>query len=76
MLGLSEKGSDAGEEMKSAHASQSPDLEGGDDSFHEDGDETLLDQAIAGMLQRASIYMAEWQLAYVRIQSADGLLQF
>ena len=42
MIGMSEKGSDAGEEMKSADASQSPDLEGGDDCFQEDGNETLL----------------------------------
>jgi len=66
MIGMSEKGSDAGEEMKSADASQSPDLEGGDDCFQEDGDETLLDQAMAGMLQRASIYLAEGQLAKLR----------
>jgi len=33
MIGMSGKGSDAGEEMKSADASQSPDLEGGDDCF-------------------------------------------
>ena len=46
MIGMSEKGYDAGEEMKSADVSQSPDLEGGDDCFQENGDETLLDQAI------------------------------
>jgi hypothetical protein len=51
------------EQMKSADASQSPDLEGGDDCFQEDGDETLLDQAIAGMLQRASMYLSEGQFA-------------
>ena len=33
MSGMPEKGSDAGEEMKSADASQSSDLEGGDDCF-------------------------------------------
>jgi hypothetical protein len=66
MTGMSGKGSDAGEDMKSANASQSPDLEGGDDCFQEDGDETLLDQAIAGMLQRASLYLAERQLAKIR----------
>jgi hypothetical protein len=58
MIGMSKKGPDAGEEIKSADASQSSDLEGGDDCFQEDGDETLLDQAIAGMLQRASMYLA------------------
>jgi len=63
MIGMSEKRSDAGEEMELADASQSPDLEGGDDCFQEDGDETLLDQAIAGMLQRASMYLAEGQWA-------------
>jgi len=44
MIGMSGKGSDAGEDMRSADASQSPDLEGGDDCFQEEGDETLLDQ--------------------------------
>ena len=63
MIGMSKKGSDAGEEMKSVDASQSPDLEGGDDCFQKDGDETLLDQAIAGMIQRASMYLDEGQLA-------------
>jgi hypothetical protein len=63
VIGMSGKGSDAGEEMKSVDAPQSLDLEGGDDCFQEDGDETLLDQAIAGMLQRASIYLAEGPLA-------------
>ena len=33
MVGMSGKGSDAGEEMKSADASQSPNLAGGDDVF-------------------------------------------
>jgi len=66
MIGMSVKGSDAGEEMKSVDASQSPDLESGDDYFQADGDETLLDQAIAGMLQRASMYLAEGQLAKLR----------
>jgi len=66
MIGMSDKGSDAGEEMKSADASQSPDLEGGDDCFQEDGDETLLDQAIAGMVQRTSMYLAEEKLAKLR----------
>jgi hypothetical protein len=42
MIGMSGKESDAKEEMKSADASQSPDLEGGDDCFQEDGNETLL----------------------------------
>jgi len=66
MIRMSEKGSDAGEEMKSADASQSPDLEGGDDCFQEDGDETLLDQTIAGMLQSASMYLGEGQFANLR----------
>jgi len=66
MIGMSEKGFHAGKEMKSADASQFPDLEGGDDCFQKDGDETLLDQAIAGMLQRASMYLAEGQLAKLR----------
>ena len=39
VIGMSGKGSDAGEEMKSADASQSQDLEGGGDCFQEDGDE-------------------------------------
>jgi hypothetical protein len=52
--------------MKSADASQSPDLEGGDDCFQGDGDETLLDQAIAEMLQRAIMCLAEEQLAKLR----------
>jgi hypothetical protein len=52
--------------MKSADASQSPDLEGGDDCFQEDGDETVLDQAIAGMLQRASMYLDQGKLAKLR----------
>ena len=38
--------------MKSADASQSPDLEGGDECFQEDGDETLLDQATEGRLAK------------------------
>ena len=42
MIGMSENVSDAGEEMKSADASQSPDLEGGDDCFQENGDEKPL----------------------------------
>ena len=66
MVGMSEKGFHAGEEMKSADASQSPDLKGGEDCFQEDGDETLLDQAIFGMLQRASMYLDEGQLAKLR----------
>jgi hypothetical protein len=52
--------------MKSADASQSPDLEGGDDFFKEDSDERLLDQAIAGMLQNESVYLAEGQSAKLR----------
>jgi len=52
--------------MKSADASQSPDLKGGDDCFQEDGDQTLLDQAIAGMLQRASMHLDEGQSANLR----------
>ena len=52
--------------MGSADASQSPDREGGDDCFQEDGDETLLDQAIARMLQRASMYLDEGRLAKLR----------
>jgi hypothetical protein len=48
--------------MKSAETSQSPGLEGCDYCFQEDGDETLLDQAIAGMLQRASMSLDEGQL--------------
>jgi len=63
---MSEKESDAGEEMKSADASQSPDVEGGDDCFQENGDETLHDQAIAGTLQRTSMYLDEGQLAKLR----------
>ena len=47
--------------MKSVDASQSPDLEGGDDCFQKDGDDTLLDQAIAG-----SMYLDEEQLAKLR----------
>ena len=54
MIAISGKGSDAGEEMKSADASQSPDLEGDDDCSEEDGDETLLDKPIAGILQKAN----------------------
>jgi len=68
MIGMSQKGFHAGEEMMSADTSQSPDLEGGDDSFQEDGDETLLDQTIAGMLQRASMYLAEGKLAKLQSQ--------
>jgi hypothetical protein len=66
MIVMSGTGIHAGEDMKSADASQSPDLEGGDDCFQEDGDETLLDQAIAGMIQRASMYLDEGQLDKLR----------
>jgi len=64
---MSKKGPDSGKEMKSADASQSSDLEGGDDSFQEHGDETLLDQSIAGMLQRASMYLAQGQLSKLQL---------
>ena len=49
---------DAGEEeMKSAVASCSPNPESGDDCFQEDNNKILLDQAIAGMLTKACVFL-------------------
>jgi hypothetical protein len=49
--------------MKSTETSRSSGPETGDGGFQEDRDKTLFDQAIAGMLTKASVPLDEKQLS-------------